>query len=142
MFKGLYNHIIDTKGRLIIPAKFRDELGDTFVVTKGLDSCLWIYAMEDWKKLEEKLISLPITNPTARKLNRYIIGSALEVELDKMGRILLSQPLRKAVGLEKEVVLTGVGNKIEIWDKERWEEINSLTDEDIESFESLEGFGI
>lgn len=142
MFKGEYNHIIDAKGRLIIPARFREGLGERFVVTRGLDECLWIYGAEDWNKLEEKLTSLPITNPTARKLNRFLLGSAAECELDKMGRILLPQPLRQTAGLQKDVVLTGVGNKIEIWDKERWDAANTLTEEDMGDFASLEGFGI
>lgn len=141
MYIGEYNHTIDTKGRLIVPVKFREQLGDKFVVTKGLDGCLSLYDMNAWNILEEKLSSLPMTNPSARKLSRFMLAGASECELDKMGRILIPQVLRNAASLEKDVVLVGVGTKIEIWDKSKWNEANSYDDMS-EIAESLEGFGI
>lgn len=140
---GMYNHTIDTKGRLIVPAKFREELGDHFVVTRGLDGCLSIYAMDEWGKLEEKLAQLPMTNPNARKFSRFMISGATECELDKMGRILLPQALRQAANLKKDVVLSGAINRIEIWDQEKWNECNTFSDEDMNGIaETLEGLGI
>ena len=141
MYIGEYNHTIDTKGRLIVTVKFREQLGDKFVVTKGLDGCLSLYDMNAWNILEEKLSSLPMTNPSARKLSRFMLAGASECELDKMGRILIPQVLRNAASLEKDVVLVGVGTKIEIWDKSKWIEANSYDDMS-EIAESLEGFGI
>ena len=141
MYIGEYNHTIDTKGRLIVPVKFREQLGDKFVVTKALDGCLSLYDMNAWNILEEKLSSLPMTNPSARKLSRFMLAGASECELDKMGRILIPQVLRNAASLEKDVVLVGVGTKIEIWDKSKWIEANSYDDMS-EIAESLEGFGI
>ena len=143
MFIGEYNHTIDAKGRLIIPAKLRDELGDHFVVTKGLDGCLSIYAMNEWKALEAKIHALPLTMPSARKFSRFILAGAAECELDKMGRILLPQVLRQAAELNKEVVLVGVGSRIEIWDKDKWTAASSYDEEDMsEVAQNLEGLGI
>ena len=143
MFMGMYNHTIDTKGRLIVPAKFREELGDHFVVTRGLDGCLSIYAMEEWKKLEEKLGQLPMTNRNARMFSRFMISGAAECELDKMGRFLLPQALRQEANLKKDVVLSGAINRIEIWDQEKWNECNTFSDEDMNGIaETLEGLGI
>ena len=141
MYIGEYNHTIDAKGRLIVPVKFREQLGDKFVVTKGLDGCLSVYDMNAWNVLEEKLSSRPMTNPSARKLSRFMLAGASECELDKMGRILIPQVLRSTADLEKDVVLVGVGTKIEIWDKNKWTEANSYDDMS-EIAESLEGFGI
>ena len=143
MFKGEYNHTIDTKGRLIIPAKFREGLGERFVVTKGLDGCLSIYAMPEWEAFEEKLQSLPLTNPSARKFSRYMLSGAVDCELDKMGRILLPNVLRKSASLEKEVVLIGVGSRIEIWNRDKWIEDNLDSEEDMDAIqEDLKAYGI
>ena len=125
MFMGQYNHSIDAKGRVIIPAKFRDKLGQSFVVTKGLDGCLYGYAEPEWKAFEEKLATLPITNKNTRQFTRFFLAGAAECEIDKQGRILLPQVLREFAGLEKEVVLIGSASKIEIWDEERFEASNS-----------------
>ena len=141
MFMGEYNHSIDNKGRLIIPAKFREQLGDNFVVTQGLDGCLFIYANEDWKAFEEKLRQLPLTNANARKFTRYFLGGAIQAEVDRQGRILLSAKLRKSAGLTKDVILVGVGSRIEIWDADRWE-ANSTYDDMAEIAENMEGLGI
>lgn len=128
MFMGEYSHTIDTKGRLIIPSRFREELGETFVVTKGLDGCLFAFSDEEWKAFEIKLKSLPLTNKNARQFARFFVAGATPCELDKQGRILLPATLREFAGLEKDVVLTGMLNRIEIWSKEKWNENNSLDD--------------
>lgn len=121
MFTSQYSHTIDAKGRLIIPTRYRELLGDVFMVTKGMDGCLFVYANEDWKVFEEKLTSLPITNREARVFARFFLSGAVQVEVDKQGRILLPANLREFAKLEKDVVLAGVGSRIEIWDKKLWE---------------------
>ena len=128
MFMGEYSHTIDIKGRLIIPSRFREELGETFVVTKGLDGCLFVFSDEEWKAFEIKLKSLPLTNKNARQFARFFVAGATPCELDKQGRILLPATLREFAGLEKDVVLTGMLNRIEIWSKDKWNENNSLDD--------------
>lgn len=130
MFMGEYNHTVDPKGRLIIPSKFRELLGEEFVVTKGLDGCLFVYPMNEWRAFEEKLRSLPLTNKSARQFSRFFVAGATTCELDKQGRILLPGSLREFAGLEKEVVLTGMLNRIEIWSKEQWNDNNSYDDMD------------
>ncbi|MFQ7575424.1 MAG: division/cell wall cluster transcriptional repressor MraZ [Lachnospira sp.] len=145
MFMGEYNHIIDAKGRLIVPAKFREILGDNFVVTKGLDGCLFVYSDKEWQAFEEKLKTLPLTNKNARQFTRFFLAGAAQVEVDKQGRILLPQVLREFAGLEKEVVLVGVASRIEIWSKEHWDDCMADYDADMdevaENMESL-GFSI
>ncbi len=130
MFMGEYNHTIDPKGRLIIPSKFREALGDTFVVTKGLDGCLFVYDNEEWAAFEEKLKSLPLTNKDARKFVRFFLAGAAEAEVDKQGRILVPNVLREFAGLDKEVVLIGVASRIEIWSRERFDGTASYDDMD------------
>ena len=130
MFMGVYSHTIDTIGRLIIPSKFREELGDEFVLTKGLDGCLSIYPMEQWKIFEKKLEALPLTNKNARQFSRFFVAGATPCELDRQGRILLPLPLREFAGLEKDVVLAGMLNRIEIWSKTKWMENNSCDNMD------------
>ena len=123
MFMGEYNHTIDAKGRLIIPSRFRDLLGEEFVLTRGLDGCLSIYPMDEWAAFEEKLRALPLTNKDARTFSRFFVAGATNCELDKQGRILVPQTLREFAGLEKDVVLTGNLNRIEVWSKEKWREL-------------------
>lgn len=130
MFMGEYNHSVDTKGRLIIPSRFREKLGDEFVVTKGLDGCLFVFPDNEWQAFEEKLRTLPLTNKSARQFSRFFVAGATQCELDKQGRILLPQTLREFAGLEKDVVLTGMLNRIEIWSKTKWNENNSYDDMD------------
>ncbi len=130
MFMGEYNHTIDAKGRVIVPSKFREALGDAFVVTKGLDGCLFAYDGEEWAAFEEKLKSLPITNKDARQFVRFFLAGATEAEVDKQGRILLPGSLREFAALLKDVVLIGVGSRIEIWSKERYEGTASYEDMD------------
>ena len=128
MFKGEYNHTIDEKGRLIIPAKLREGLGSEFVVTRGLDGCLFGYNNAEWEVFEGKLRALPLTNKDARAFQRYMLAGAASVEIDKQGRILLPQNLRTFAGLEKDVVLIGVGARIEIWNKDIYEKASAVDD--------------
>ena len=142
MFMGEYSHTIDTKGRLIIPAKLREGLGDTFVITRGLDHCLYAYTMEEWERFQEKLASLPMTNADSRRLARFFLSGASEVEPDKMGRITIASAQKAHAGLDKEAVLIGMANRVEIWDKSRWDSTDySDMDEIAERLEEL-GFGI
>ena len=137
-----YNHTIDAKGRVIIPAKFREKLGDSFVITKGLDGCLYGYAEAEWKNFEEKLATLPITNRDSRQFTRFFLAGAAECELDKQGRILIPSVLREFAGLEKDVVLVGVASKIEIWSKERWDEANGAYEDNMDDIaKNLETLG-
>ena len=143
MFMGEYNHTIDVKGRLIIPSKFREALGDVFVVTKGLDGCLFVFDNAEWAVFEEKLRSLPITNKDARKFVRFFLAGAAEVEVDKQGRILVPNVLREFAELSKDVVLIGVASRIEIWSKERFEEVETYDDmDDIAEHMAELGLGI
>lgn len=128
MFMGRYNHTIDPKGRLSIPSKFREILGEEFVVSKGMDGCLFVYAIEDWKVFEAKLASLPLINVEARQFARYFLSGAQYVTVDKQGRILMPQDLREFAGLEKDVVLAGMGGRIEIWSLDKWNENNEQVD--------------
>ncbi|MCM1124188.1 MAG: division/cell wall cluster transcriptional repressor MraZ [Eubacterium sp.] len=130
MFMGEYNHTIDAKGRLIVPSKFRESLGDTFVVTKGLDGCLFVYDNAEWTAFEEKLKSLPITNKEARQFVRFFLAGAAEVEVDKQGRILVPNILREFAQINKDVVLIGVASRIEIWSKERFDGMAAYEDMD------------
>ena len=141
MFMGEYNHTIDAKGRLIIPARFRELLGEEFILTKGLDGCLSIYPMDAWEAFETKLRALPLTNNTARTFTRFFVAGATNCELDKQGRILVPQTLREFAGLEKEVVLTGNLDRIEIWSKEKWSENCNYDDMD-NIAESMQDMGI
>ena len=130
MFMGEYNHTIAAKGRVIVPSKFRDLLGEEFVVTKGLDGCLFVFDNKEWAAFEEKLRSLPITNKDARAIVRFFLAGAASVEVDRQGRILLPASLRDFAGLTKDAVLVGVGSRIEIWSKDSWESVASFEDMD------------
>ncbi|WP_026690005.1 division/cell wall cluster transcriptional repressor MraZ [Alteribacter aurantiacus] len=122
MFMGEFRHNIDEKGRMIIPAKFREDLGSSFVVTRGLDQCLFVYPEQEWRHLEEKLKTLPFTKKDARAFTRFFFSGATECELDKQGRANIASVLRSYAKLEKECVIIGVSNRVEIWSKEIWEE--------------------
>jgi len=132
MFTGEYQHTIDEKGRLIMPAKFREVLGETFIITKGLDGCLFVYPQEEWKILEDKLKKLPFTNKDARAFARFFFAGATECETDKQGRVLISGNLREYSRLNKEVVVIGVGTRIEIWSGETWEKYSLDTEKSYE----------
>lgn len=127
-FKGEYSHSLDAKGRLIIPTKFRDLLGDNFVVTKGFDGCLFVFAQNEWEKFEEKLQSLPMDKPEARMLSRFFLAGATDAELDKQGRILIPSTLLDYAKIEKEAIVAGVGNRAEIWSKTEWEKASTFDD--------------
>ncbi|MCI8591207.1 MAG: division/cell wall cluster transcriptional repressor MraZ [Lachnospiraceae bacterium] len=141
MFMGEYSHSIDAKGRLIIPSKFREQLGEEFVLTKGLDGCLSIYPMNEWQAFEEKLKALPLTNKNARTFSRFFVAGATSCELDRQGRVLIPATLREFAGLEKDVVLTGNITRIEIWSKAKWEENSNYDDMDAIA-ESMQDMGI
>lgn len=122
MFMGEYTHAIDAKGRIILPADFRQELGVSFIITKGLDKCLFLYGQQAWDELAAKLRVLPLVKPEARAVVRFFFSGARQLECDKQGRFLVPANLRNHAGiiLKQDVVLTGVDNRIEIWDKEQW----------------------
>ena len=141
MFMGEYNHTIDAKGRLIVPAKFREILGDNFIVTKGLDGCLFVYPNDEWTRFEEKLKSLPLTNKNARQFTRFFLAGAAACEVDKQGRILLPVPLREYAALGKDVVLIGMAGRVEIWSKERFDQESTYDDMD-DVAEQLEKLGL
>ena len=141
MFMGEYSHTIDAKGRMIIPSKFREELGEEFVLTKGLDGCLSIYPNSEWKAFEEKLKALPLNDKNARAFLRFFVASATMCELDKQGRILVPITLREFAGLEKDVVLTGNLTRIEVWSKEKWLENSNYEDMDAIA-EGMQSIGI
>ena len=121
MLIGEYQHAIDAKGRLIIPARFREELGETFIVTRGLDQCLFVYPLAEWKALEEKLKALPMTQANARAFVRFLFSGATECTVDRQGRILLPAHLREHARIVKDVMIIGVSNRAEIWAREQWE---------------------
>ncbi|MDO5713736.1 MAG: division/cell wall cluster transcriptional repressor MraZ [Tissierellia bacterium] len=133
MFIGEYQHTLDSKGRVIIPGKFRYELGEEFVITKGLDSCLFVYPMEEWRVLEQKLKQLPMTNRDARAFVRFFFSGASIVSTDKQGRVLIPQSLRNYSQLEKDAIIIGVATRMEIWDANTW---NAYNEEDL-SYESI-----
>ena len=140
MFMGEHNHTVDAKGRIIVPAKFREELGEEFVVTLGLDGCLFVYPNNEWISFVNELKGLP-GSKEARQLQRYFMAGAANCEVDKQGRILIPQKLRDHAGLDKELVFVGVLNKIEIWSKERWESNNTYDNMD-EIAEHMSEFGL
>ncbi|CCP21480.1 putative protein involved in cell division or replication [Bacillus velezensis UCMB5036] len=143
MFMGEYRHTVDAKGRMIVPAKFREGLGEQFVLTRGLDQCLFGYPMNEWKLIEEKLKALPLTKKDARAFTRFFFSGATECELDKQGRVNIASSLLNYAKLEKECVVIGVSNRIELWSKVIWEQ---YTEEQEDSFaeiaENMIGFDI
>ena len=125
MLIGEYEHSLDVKGRLILPAKIREDMGDKFIVTKGLDGCLFGFSQNEWTNFEEKLKTLPLTNKNARDFVRFFLSGAIECEIDKQGRFLIASNLREYATMEKEVVIIGVGTRIEIWHRDKWKTYNS-----------------
>ena len=134
MFMGEYRHTIDAKGRLIVPAKFREQLGDSFVVTRGMDGCLFGYTQEEWNILETKLQKLPLTKKDARAFVRFFYSAATECEIDKQGRINIPKSLRTHADLQKKCVVVGVSNRFEIWSEDRWD---AFADEAGENFDDI-----
>ena len=125
MLIGEYELSLDVKGRFIIPSKIREDIGEKFIITKGLDGCLFGFSKNEWNNFEEKLKTLPLTNKNARDFVRFFLSGAIECEIDKQGRFLIASNLREYAELEKEAVITGVGTRIEIWNKDKWKAYNS-----------------
>ena len=143
MLIGEYTHTIDTKGRIIMPAKLKDDIGENFVITKGLDGCLFVYSKAEWKNFEDKLRSFPLTNKDARALVRFFLAGAIECEIDKQGRFLISSNLREFASLEKDVVIIGVLDKIEIWSKDKWLEYSNKENLEVDEIaEKIANLGI
>ena len=143
MLMGEYQHKMDNKGRVIIPAKFREELGDNFVATRGLDNCLFVYPMNEWNTLKDKLTSLPITSKEARSFVRFFFSGATECELDKQGRISLPANLRNYADLNKKIVIIGLGSRIELWAEEKWDNyLDSAEESSEEIAATMEELGI
>lgn len=145
MFRGEYQHTIDAKGRTIVPAKFREELGEVFFVTRGLENSLFIYPRESWENFEFKLRELPLSNKDVRAFVRFFMSGVVECSLDKQGRILIPQNLRDHAFLTKDAVFIGVLDRIELWDKDRWDDYTSsdvLNAESIAEKMSELGLGI
>ena len=136
VFIGEYEHSVDAKGRAIMPAKLRDDIGDKFIITKGLDGCLFAYSKDEWNNFEEKLKTLPLTNKNARDFVRFFLSGAVECEIDKQGRFLIPNNLRTYAMLEKEINIIGVGTRVEIWNREKWKLYSS--DENISADEIAE----
>ena len=136
MFIGEYEHSVDAKGRVIMPVKLREDIGEKFIVTKGLDGCLFAYSISEWTNFEEKLKTLPLTNKNARDFVRFFLSGAVECEIDKQGRFLIPGNLRTYATLEKEIIIIGVGTRIEIWSREEWKKYSS--DENISADEIAE----
>ena len=142
MLIGEYQHTIDAKGRMIVPAKFREDLGFTFVVTRGLDGCLYGYPLDQWQVLRQKLSELPQSKKDARAFARFFNSAASEVEFDKQGRINITPTLREHAGLVKNCRVIGVNDRIEIWDEERWKAYIAETEENFEELaEQMADFG-
>ncbi len=136
MFQGEYQHGLDTKGRLILPVRIREELGSHFVITKGLDGCLFIFTPQAWQDFSDRLNQLPTSSKKARKLKRYFIGSSLDCDTDKQGRFLIPPVLRSFAEIDKDVTILGVSDKIEIWSTEKYE---AYQNEDSISIEDIAG---
>ena len=124
MLIGEYEHSLDDKGRVIMPAKLRIDIGERFIITKGLDGCLFVFSQVEWSNFETKLKELPLTNKNARDFVRFFLSGATEYEIDKQGRFLIVTNLREYANIKKEVVIIGVGTRIEIWDKSKWKDYN------------------
>ena len=143
MFIGEYTHTIDTKKRLAVPAKFRKEIGQKAVITRGLDNCLFLYPMKEWESLAEKLGKLPIGQGDARGFSRLMLAGAMEVELDSLGRILIPDYLKEYAGLGKKIIVAGLYNRLEIWDEEKWKDYKRKTEEGVgDMAEKLSELGV
>lgn len=144
MLIGEYNHNIDAKGRVFMPAKFREDLGEHFVVTRGIGKCLFVFSLDEWKALAAKLKDIPMSDRELQMFLRAFYASASECEADKQGRILVPQRLREIAGIDKEVAVIGVMSRVELWAKETWEEYNSMAfDEGFEeTLSKLSSLGI
>lgn len=128
MLLGEYKHSLDTKGRIAIPAKFRDKLSGGAIITRGLDDCLFVFAPKEWQQLVEKLMALPLSQANSRAFVRLMLSGATDVEIDKQGRILIPDYLKDFADLKKQAVVAGLYNRVEIWDTERWEKYKAKTE--------------
>ena len=143
MFIGEYHHAIDEKGRLAIPMKFRKQLKNGAVVTRGLDNCLFVYTMDEWKKLAEKISNLPFSQANSRAFSRLMLAGAMDVALDKQGRVIVPEYLREYAKLGKEVVVAGLYGRLEVWDKQAWELYKAKTEKDSnEIAETMSSLGV
>ncbi len=133
MLIGQYNHTIDPKKRLSLPSKWRAELGDKVIVTAGLDKSLFVYTINEWNVISEKLSNLPLTSVEGRGFTRYMLGNAYEVDIDSAGRILIPENLKSMAGLETQVVLAGMYKRIEIWSEDAWQKVMQSTAADVDS---------
>ncbi len=143
MFIGEYRFSMDPKGRVSIPTKFREELGEVFYITKGFDTCLFVYSEEEWKRFMQKLDSARLSSKDSRKIQRFFLASSTECSIDKQGRVLLSAPQREYAGIEKEIVIIGVSNRLEIWAEEAWRNYVENEETDISSLaDSMEDLNL
>ncbi len=143
MFLGEYNYNIDEKKRLAVPSRFRQKLGKKAVITRGLDNCLFLFPMKEWEKLAEKLSNMPLTQADARGFSRIMLAGAMEVNLDRLGRILVPDYLKKYAGLGKKATIAGLYNRIEIWDQKTWEMYKTKTEKEAGNIaERLKELGI
>lgn len=143
MFLGEYQHSLDNKGRITVPAKFREQLGDRFVVTKGLENCIFLYPFQEWQVIEEKLKTLPFTRADVRSFARFFFSGASEMEIDKQGRAVLPSSLREYASIDKDIIIIGVGTRAEIWAAEKWEKYIDSAEESYEDIAaSLVDLGI
>jgi len=143
MFIGEYNHNLDNKGRLAVPVKFRNDLKKGVVITKGLDGCLFLYTISEWKILAEKLSKLPISQSNTRAFARLMLAGAMDAQVDKQGRIVLPDYLRKYASLKKKVIIGGLYNRLEIWDEEAWGKYKNKTEKESEDIaEKLGELGV
>lgn len=143
MFIGEYKHNLDSKGRLAVPAKFRNKLDEGAVVTRGLDNCLFLYPKEEWKKIAEKLAGLPISQQKARAFSRLMLAGAMEVDFDSQGRITLPEYLRKGANLEKETIIAGLYDRLEIWNESAWNDYkNGIESESTQIAEAMGDLGV
>jgi MraZ protein len=133
MFLGEYQHSLDPKNRFTVPSKFREGLGESFVATKGLDNCIFLYPLSEWQTIEEKMRALPFTQSDVRAFARFFLSGACECEMDKQGRILVPQKLREYAQIDKEAVIIGVGSRVEVWSSENWERYSSKAEESYET---------
>ncbi|MCF6276677.1 MAG: division/cell wall cluster transcriptional repressor MraZ [Candidatus Magasanikbacteria bacterium] len=130
MFIGEYKHNLDEKGRMAVPKKFREDLKGGAVITRGLDNCLFLYTKKEWEKLAEKLASLPFSQAKSRAFSRLMLAGAMDVDIDKQGRIVLPEYLRSFAGLKKTTIVAGLYNRLEIWDQEKWVEYTTKAEQE------------
>jgi MraZ protein len=143
MFRGEFTHSLDAKGRIILPQKLRDGLGDKFIITRGLVKCLYVFTLEDWKSYEEKAKGLPITDQKAQQFLRFFMGGAFDAETDVQGRTIVPPHLRKHADFKKEIITFGVTNRVEVWAKEAWDEYNAAVnyvDSELAEYMKVLGF--